>query len=76
MSRVMFTNLAAVAAYHGAAHLARMATAIATDEGRHEVALVSDAGIGLVLSIALVVFCCSLRSVGSTVVKTSAEFAR
>jgi hypothetical protein len=40
MSRVMFTNLADVAGYHGAAHLARMATAIATDEGRHEVALV------------------------------------
>jgi hypothetical protein len=38
---VMFSNLAAVAAYHGATHLARMATAIATDEGRHEVALVS-----------------------------------
>lgn len=44
MSRVMFTNFAAVAAYHGAVHLARMATAIATDEGRHEVAMVSGAG--------------------------------
>jgi hypothetical protein len=41
MSRVMFSNLADVAAYHGASQLARMATAIATDEGRHEVALVS-----------------------------------
>lgn len=40
MLRVMHTNLANVASYHGALGLARIATAIAADEGRHEVAMV------------------------------------